>query len=645
MKPLSQQYLQRAQALRDSLNFHNTRYYLYDDPRISDADYDALFHELCELEQQYPELLSPDSPTQRVGAPPLSSFETVIHTVPMLSLANAFSADDVHNFDRRVRERLELEEHQVDYVGELKLDGLAVNLRYEKGVFMRGATRGDGAMGEDITRNLRTIERIPLKLSGTDIPSVLEVRGEVFLPLDGFAAMNQAALACNEKLYVNPRNAAAGSLRQLDSSITATRPLSIYCYSVAMQDGQPLADTQMGMLDYLQTLGFPVNEHRRRLRGPVQCLSYYQDMQAKRDDLPYEVDGIVYKVDSLAWQRELGQVSRSPRWAIAHKFPAQECSTLLLAVDFQIGRTGAVTPVARLEPVVVGGVTVSNATLHNMDEVRRKDICVGDTVIVRRAGDVIPEVVRTVTHKFSADRVPVALPHNCPVCDTPIVRPEGEKVARCPAGLTCSAQRKELIKHFVSRNGLDIEGLGEKLIEQLVDGGHIETIDQLFTLNHATLTGLDRMAAKSAQNVLDALNKGKSTTLVRFIYALGIRGVGETIASNLVAHFATLENIEAADLEVIEKVPGVGPQVARHIVDFFRQNANRQLIEQLRHIGLRWPAVKAASVVEQSLEGQTFVITGTLSSMTREEAKLALQRLGAKVSGSVSKKNQCLNSW
>lgn len=632
----------RAAELRDQLNFHNTRYYVHDDPQIEDAAYDEMFHELRLLEEQHPELLTADSPTQRVGAAPLDGFDTVTHALPMLSLGNAFADDDVYDFDRRVRERLELDSGPVEYVGEPKLDGLAVSLMYEDGVFVRGATRGDGTTGEDITQNLRTIARIPLKVHGKNIPQRIEIRGEVFLPLDGFEAMNKAAEARGEKLYVNPRNAAAGSLRQLDSKITATRPLSIYCYAVGLHEGGELPGTHMGMLDHLRELGFPVNEHSSRVAGPEGCLDYYQALKGRRSELPYEIDGIVYKVNRLDWQRELGQVSRSPRWAVAHKFPAEERSTVLQAVEFQVGRTGAITPVARLEPVMVGGVTVSNATLHNMDEVRRKDVRVGDTVIVRRAGDVIPEVARVLPEKRPDATEPVEMPVRCPVCDTEIVQVEGEAVARCPAGMFCSAQRKEAVIHFASRHALDIEGLGEKLIDQLVDGDHLQTVDQLFSLEKSLLAGLERMADKSAQNLIDALEKSKHTTLPRFIYALGIREVGEATAANLAGYFGDLDALMAADIEELEKVPDVGPIVAQHIARFFDREQHREMIAELLRVGVNWPAVEAVATAAQTLEGNTYVITGTLSGMTRDEAKRELQLRGAKVSGSVSKKTTAL---
>ncbi len=632
----------RATELRDLLNFHNTQYHIYDDPQIADVEYDEMFHELRVLEEQFPQLLTGDSPTQRVGAAPLEGFASVSHSLPMLSLGNAFSDDDVRDFDRRVKERLELDLLEVEYIGEPKLDGLAVSLRYENGVFARGATRGDGTTGEDITRNLRTIASIPLKILGKHVPQVLEVRGEVFLPLDGFEAMNAAASKRGDKLYVNPRNAAAGSLRQLDSKVTASRPLAIYCYSVGAFEGRQLSDTHMGVLDRLVDFGFPVNDNRRCVHGSQGCLDYYRDMAARRALLPYEIDGIVYKVNRLDWQRELGQISRSPRWAVAHKFPAQERSTVLRMVEFQVGRTGAITPVARLDPVLVGGVTVSNATLHNMQEVRRKGVCLGDTIIVRRAGDVIPEVARVVPEKRPANCKAVELPHNCPVCGTRIVEIEGEAVARCPAGLFCPAQRKRAIQHFASRYALDVEGLGEKLIDQLVDAGHLHTVDELFGLDRTLLAGLERMGEKSALNLVEALEKSKRTTLPRFIYALGIREVGVATAANLAAYFGDLQLIMAAAAEELEKVPDVGPVVARHIAHFFLQQHNRDTISGLLYAGIRWPEVEPTSEIALDLEGHTYVITGTLSKMTRDQAKQRLQNRGARVSGSVSKKTTAL---
>ncbi len=628
----------RAGQLRDQLNAHNVHYYAHDNPQITDAEYDEMLSELQAIEAEFPQLLSIDSPTQRVGAAPLPEFASVTHSVPMLSLGNAFADEDVHDFDRKVRERLELDDAEVEYIGEPKLDGLAVSLRYEDGIFVRGATRGDGSTGEDITQNLRTIDTIPLRILAENVPHIIEIRGEVFISLTGFEAMNAIASERGDKLYANPRNAAAGSLRQLDSSITASRPLSIYCYSVSVIEGQVLPDTHMGMLDLLSEYGFPVNDKRQRINGPQGCLDYYRDMTATRADLPYEIDGIVYKVNRLDWQRELGQVSRSPRWAIAHKFPAQERSTLLRDVEFQVGRTGAITPVARLDPVVVGGVTVSNATLHNMDEVRRKDVRIGDTVWVRRAGDVIPEVARVVVEKRTAHSEPVEPPQYCPVCNTPIVQLEGEAVARCPAGLFCSAQRKQAVVHFASRHALDIEGLGDKLIEQLIEGEHLKTVDQLFSLDKAMLAGLERMGEKSAQNLVEALEKSKQTTLPRFIYALGIREVGEATAANLAAFYGDITTIMQTGIDALENVPDVGPIVARHIVQFFSQQHNLDTISGLLAAGVCWPAVESVAAVELTLQGHTYVITGTLSTMTREQAKQQLQLRGAKVSGSVSKK-------
>jgi len=633
---------ERAAQLRDWLNYHNIQYHVHDNPQIDDAQYDALLHELCALEQRFPALQTPDSPTQRVGAVPLEGFKTVTHNVPMLSLGNAFSDADVRDFDRRVRERLECDSEQVEYVGELKLDGLAVSLRYENGIFVRGATRGDGTTGEDITQNLRTIAQIPLRIDQTRVPGVIEVRGEVYLSLAGFQAMNEAAIACGGKTYANPRNAAAGSLRQLDSRVTAGRPLAVFCYALGYFEGGSTPATHLETLNMLRDLGFPVNQHGKAVSGPQGCLDYYRDQQAQRGQLPYAIDGIVYKVNRLDWQRELGQVSRSPRWAIAHKFPAEERTTRLLAIEFQIGRTGAVTPVAKLEPILVGGVTVSSATLHNMDEVRRKDIRVGDTVVVRRAGDVIPEVARVVSGKRRAQAQTIQLPIHCPQCGTAIEHTQNEAVARCPAGQLCPAQRKQSIIHFASRHALDIEGLGDKLIEQLVDGGHIETAAQLFDLDIGRLASLARMGTKSAKNLIDALQKSKTTTFARFIYALGIREVGEATAANLAFAFGTIQRLREADLATLESVTDVGPIVAQHIQRFFAKDANRILVDSLLAAGIAWPQQARAPQYAQSLRGKTYVITGTLSAMTRDQVKRELQLRGARVSGSVSKKTTAL---
>ncbi|MEJ2590726.1 MAG: NAD-dependent DNA ligase LigA [Candidatus Thiodiazotropha sp.] len=632
----------RIQALRDEIDHHNRLYYVYDAPEIPDAEYDRLMRELQALEAQHPELITPDSPTQRVGAVPLEGFEEVAHRVPMLSLDNAFGEDEMADFERRVRDRLKLPAtEQLYYLAEPKLDGLALNLRYEKGRLVHGATRGDGTHGEDVTANVRTINAIPLRLEGRDWPEVLEVRGEVFMPRRGFELLNQRAREAGEKTFVNPRNAAAGSLRQLDPRITAQRPLTFYAYGLGEISSGRIADSQSAGMTRLREWGIPVSPLYEVVRGVEGCISYFRGILEQRDDLPYDIDGVVFKVDSLDLQEQLGFVSRAPRWAIAYKFPAQEEMTRVEAIEFQVGRTGAVTPVARLHPVFVGGVTVSNATLHNMDEVARKDVRPGDTVVVRRAGDVIPEVVSVVLEQRPEGSHKVSLPAYCPVCGSDIDKPEGEAVARCSGGLFCPAQRREAIKHFASRKAMDIEGLGDKLVEQLVDQRLVDTPADIYSLSLAQLSGLDRMAEKSAQNLLEALEKSKQTTLPRFLYALGIREVGEATAQSLARAFGSLEAIEQADEVRLQETPDVGPVVAEHIAAFFRQDHNREVIDALRAAGVHWPDVERVSEASQPLKGKTFVITGTLS-RPRDEIKADLEALGAKVAGSVSKKTDYL---
>lgn len=627
----------RVQQLRRRIEYHNQRYYVLDDPEIPDADYDRLLRDLQDLEARYPELITPSSPTQRVGAQPLTKFAPARHELPMLSLDNAFSAAELHAFDQRVRERLEID--RVDYVAEPKLDGLAVSLLYQQGELTRAATRGDGETGEDITRNVRTIDSIPLRLLGKDWPERLEVRGEVYMPRAGFEQLNARARKNNEKPFANPRNAAAGSLRQLDPRITASRPLDIYCYAVGIARGAQLPVTHFAILQQLRDWGMRVSPMVRQVSGAEGCLRYYREVGLLRPDLPYEIDGVVYKLDRLDQQKALGFVARAPRWAIAHKFPAQEASTVLTDVEFQVGRTGALTPVARLYPVVVGGVTVSNATLHNMDEVERKDVRIGDTVIVRRAGDVIPEVVSVVPAKRPQVARKVLLPAHCPACGSMVLRQEGEAAARCTGGLYCSAQRKEAIWHFASRRALDIEGLGQKRVDQLVDSGLVEHVDDLYKLDLEQLAGLERMAEKSALNLLAALEKSKATTLARFIYALGIREVGEATARSLVAHFHSLQAISEADEDELLAVPDVGPIVAGHIRAFFQQPHNCEVIDNLRvSAGIHWDEYIPAGEQTLPLQGQTFVLTGTLAGIKRDVAKARLQALGARVSGSVSKK-------
>lgn len=635
--------LNRAAELRDELHHHAWRYYALDDPEIPDAEYDRLFAELQALEERFPELQADDSPTQRVGAAPLSSFSQVQHSVPMLSLNNAFNSEDIAGFDKRVKEILELPPSEdVNYFVEPKLDGLAVSLRYEDGVLVQAATRGDGQTGENITSNVKTISSVPLRLRGEGWPAVLEVRGEVYMPLKGFEAFNLAATKAGEKTLVNPRNGAAGSLRQLDSRITAARPLAIYCYSVGEVSGGAIASSHSESLARLAEWGLRVCPLGKGVKAAKGLLDYYEFLGQSRASLDYDIDGVVYKVDRFDQQRELGFVARAPRWAIAHKFPAQEELTELLDVEFQVGRTGALTPVARLKPVFVGGVTVSNATLHNMDEVARKDIHIGDTVIVRRAGDVIPEVARSVPERRPSSARPVVLPTICPVCESHVERIEGEAVARCTGGLVCAAQRKEALKHFASRKALDVDGLGDKLVEQMVDDGLVQSPADLFRLTLHQVSGLERMAEKSGQNLIDALQQAKQTSLPRFLFALGIREVGEATAAALANHYGDLESVMAADQENLQSVPDVGPIVAKHIAEFFAEPRNQLVIQALLETGVNWPAIEKRAPEELSLSGKTYVITGTLESMSRSDAKAALQALGAKVAGSVSKKTDGL---
>jgi DNA ligase (NAD+) len=639
--PASSDVAAKIELLREQIRHHNYLYHVLDAPEIPDAEYDRLVRELQSLEKEHPELVTPDSPTQRVGDRPVEAFGTIEHRLPMLSLDNAFSPEELRDFHRRVADRLELEDGgmHLRYAAEPKLDGAAVSLLYVNGLLQHGATRGDGTRGEDITHNVRTIDAVPLKLVGTDYPSTLEVRGEVFMPKAGFEAYNERARETGEKTFVNPRNAAAGSLRQLDPKLTAERPLDIYVYAIGVVEGRELPDNHDEVLDQLQKWGLKTCPERSVVEGIDGCLAYYEDLAARRDALSYEIDGVVYKVNSRAEQRELGFVSRAPRWAIAHKFPAQEELTVLKGVEFQVGRTGAVTPVARLEPVFVGGVTVSNATLHNMDEVSRKDVRIGDTVIVRRAGDVIPEVVSVIESRRPKGARKVKLPPTCPVCGSAVVREQGEAVARCTGGLYCSAQRIEALKHFVSRRAMDIDGLGAKLIEQLVSIDRLKTPADLFQLDKEELAELERMGEKSAQNLIDAIQKGKETTLARFLYSLGIREVGETTAANLATHFGGLEPIMSASEEELLAVADVGPIVASRIRAFFDETHNREVIARLRDAGVHWKeSAPRAAPQDGPLAGKTFVLTGTLSDMTRDEAKDRILALGGKVTGSVSKK-------
>lgn len=630
----------KLESLRDLIRHHNYRYHVLDDPEVPDAEYDRLMQQLQELEQEYPDFVTADSPTQRVGAEPMQGFQSVQHRVPMLSLENAFSADELQEFHRRVTTRLEMDINApLQYAAEPKLDGAAISLLYEHGVLVRGATRGDGTKGEDVTHSVRTIESIPLRLLGRSFPSILEVRGEVFMPKEGFAAYNEKARAAGEKTFVNARNAAAGSLRQLDPKITAARPLDIYLYFVGEAVGVTLPPCQSEILDLLQEWGLKTCPERRVVHGVAGCLEYYEAIGAKRDSLPYEIDGVVYKVDKLAMQRELGFVSRAPRWAIAHKFPAQEEMTVVQGIEFQVGRTGALTPVARLAPVFVGGVTVSNATLHNIDELNRKDVRVGDTVIVRRAGDVIPEIVSVIQQRRPECTRRTHLPKKCPVCASNVNREEGEAVARCSGGLYCPAQRAEALKHFVSRKAMDVDGLGSRLIEQLVAIDRIKSPADIYRLNQDELAAMDRMGDKSASNLIAAIEASKATTLARFLFALGIRDIGEATAANLAAHFGNLESMEAATNEELEDVTDVGPVVASRIRAFFNEPHNLDVIRNLRKSGVHWNDSDPQAVpADGPFSGKSFVLTGTLSDMTRDEAKLRIQKLGGKVTGSVSKK-------
>ncbi|MBK1649010.1 NAD-dependent DNA ligase LigA [Rhabdochromatium marinum] len=628
----------RAAELRAQLEFHNHRYYVLDDPEVPDAEYDRQLRELQQLEERYPTLRTADSPTQRVGAPPLQHFATAEHLVPMLSLGNARTEADLRDFDQRIRRELDIE--SVHYVAEPKLDGLAISLVYENGLLIRAATRGDGRIGEEVTAQVRTIGAVPLRLRGSDWPQRLEVRGEVYLPLAGFEALKQRMLEQGQTPFKNPRNAAAGSLRQLDPRITARRPLTMVCYGFGAVAGGALGATQHEALARLRDWGLRVSADSTLVTGAEGCLQYQERMAARRDQLDYEIDGVVFKVDDLAAQRRLGFRARDPIWAIAFKYPPREEQTRVRAVEFQVGRTGAITPVARLEPVTVAGVTVANATLHNIDEVQRKDVRAGDTVIVRRAGDVIPEVVGVIQALRPPDTEPVRLPAQCPVCASDVIRTEGEAVARCSGGLFCAAQRKEALKHFASRRALDIDGLGDKLIEQLIEQELVKTPADLYALRAETIAALPRMGEKSSHNLLAAVERSRTTTLARFIYALGIREVGETMAAVLAAHFGALESLMQAETEILIAIDGVGPTVAEHIRGFFAQDHNREVIAQLTDpngAGLHWPDPPPPSEAAQQhpLSGTTFVLTGTLA-RPRDAIKAELLAVGAKVTSAVS---------
>jgi len=629
----------RIKFLHQELHFHNHQYYVLDDPQIPDSEYDKMLRELQEIEDEFPEAITIDSPTQRVGAKPLDAFGEVNHLTPMLSLGNAFSEEEVFAFEKRLIERLgSNDDKQLEYSVEPKLDGLAVSLLYENGILIQGATRGDGETGENITENVRTIKSIPLKLLGNDIPSRLEVRGEVYMPKSSFEALNMKARNNNEKTFVNPRNAAAGSLRQLDSHITASRNLAMFCYATGLIEGGSLPDTHSAALQRLSEWGLRICPQSKVVKGVQGCLDYYREISESRDALPYEIDGVVYKVNRFDQQQQLGFVSRAPRWAIAHKFPAQEEMTVLNDVEFQVGRTGALTPVARLEPVFVGGVTVTNATLHNMDEIRRKDIRIGDTVIVRRAGDVIPEVARVVPGRRPENAQEIHMPSVCPVCGSTVEQLDDEVVARCSGGLYCAAQQKQAIKHFASRKALDIDGLGDKLVEQLFDEKMIRNVADLYHLKAGQLGKLERMGKKSAQNLVNALQASKETTLARFIYALGIREVGETTAKSLAHYFGSLEKLKSANQEQLQEVDDVGPIVAAHVVNFFAQEHNLEVIESLLEAGINWPTPETQpNDKELPLSGNIYVLTGSLQQLKRNDAKELLEALGAKVTASVSK--------
>ncbi|WP_018405060.1 NAD-dependent DNA ligase LigA [Marinobacter gelidimuriae] len=651
MSSVSTSVRDRVDQLRTTITDHNHHYYVLDDPQVPDAEYDRLFRELQALEAEYPELATATSPTQRVGSAVETSFAEVTHRIPMLSLDNAFSADELRDFDRRVRERLNRgntagensteDGGDIEYVCEPKLDGLAVSLHYQNGELVRAATRGDGYTGEDITANIRTIASVPLNLRGGDFPQTVEVRGEVYMPRAGFDRLNQRLAGRGEKTFVNPRNAAAGSLRQKKSSVTARRPLEMCAYSVAVTDESALPPTHWEGLQQVSEWGFRINPEMSLAIGADQCLEAYEALMAKRDSLPYEIDGIVFKVNRLDLQQQLGFVSRAPRWAIAQKFPAQEELTVVESVEFQVGRTGAITPVARLKPVFVGGVTVSNATLHNMDEVRRLDLHIGDTVFIRRAGEVIPKVVKVVQDKRPSNAAVIELPAQCPACGSDVVQIEGEVIARCSGGLFCPAQRKEAIRHYASRKALDIEGLGDKWVDILVDSEKVETIADLYRLRKADLIGLERMGDKSASNLIAAIDASRQPLLWRFLYALGIREVGEATAKGLAGYFGSLEAISEADENALQAVSDVGPIVAGHLRSFFEQPHNQEILQNLKQAGVIWQT-QEITAASRPLHGQTWVLTGTMEQMTRDQAKQKLEGLGAKVAGSVSKKTACV---
>ena len=629
--------LEEYKNLVAELNQHNHRYYVLDNPSVPDSEYDRQMRKLQDMEVSHPDIATEDSPTQRVGGMALQSFSQIKHGLPMLSLDNAFSDAELQDFERKVKDRLN-QTTDIEYVCEPKLDGAAVSILYRDGVLVYGATRGDGNIGEDITANVRTIKSVPLKLQGDNIPHLLEVRGEIYLPKVGFDALNEAARAVGGKSFVNPRNAAAGSLRQLDSKVTASRPLEMCAYSVGQYQAERTPTTHQDMLQALCGWGFKLNDYVETVTGVDACADYYQRLAKRRNKLPYDIDGIVYKVNELALQERLGFVAKAPRWAIARKFPAQEEMTQLLGVEFQVGRTGAITPVARLEPVFVGGVTVSNATLHNRDEIERLGVRIGDVVIIRRAGDVIPQIAKVVLEKRPLDAEVIVFPERCPVCQSSVQRNTGEAVARCSGGLFCGAQIKEAIKHFASRKAMDIDGLGDKLVELMVDKAIIFSVADLYELDESRLVGLERMAEKSVANLVAAIDVSKETTLAKFLYALGIREVGEATAQTLANNFGAIEMIAQSSVEELLEIDDIGPVVARHIANFFRNPDNLSIIEALRNAGVKWPDIDLSSQGAQLLKGQTWVLTGGMQIMSRAEAKDALQALGAKVASSVSAK-------
>jgi DNA ligase (NAD+) len=639
----SQDIIKQLASLKITISEYNYQYYVLDNPSVPDAEYDRQMKALQAIELKNPELLTDDSPSQKVGDMPLPEFEQVAHEVPMLSLDNVFDKASFLAFEKRMQDRLK-SDAEMDYSCEPKLDGLAVSLLYEQGKLVRGATRGDGRVGENITANVRTIRNIPLTLRGVNYPERLEVRGEVVMTRDGFAKLNKTQLEQDKKAFANPRNAAAGSLRQLDSRITAKRPLLFFSYSLGLVENEqyPLADSHSGRLKQLSDWGLPLSKELQVAQGTDACLDYYQHLGAVRDSLNYDIDGVVFKADNIDLQQQLGFVARAPRWAIAYKFPAQEEMTVVQDVEFQVGRTGAITPVARLEPVFVGGVTVSNATLHNADEIQRLGLKIGDTVIIRRAGDVIPQVVSVIVEQRPEDARDIVFPKTCPICDSAIEKLEDEAIARCTGGLYCAAQLKESMKHFASRKAFDIDGLGDKIIEQLVDQKLVKTPADFFKLEFMQISNLERMGEKSAANLIRSLEKCKQTTLAKFMYSLGIREVGEATAANLAAHYCELDAIKQADIESLQEVSDVGVIVAQHLVNFFAEDHNVQVIDELLAAGIQWPKMDKVEVDALPLSGQTFVLTGTLEQMDRNAAKAMLQSLGAKVAGSVSAKTSCV---